>query len=298
MWDPRATMKFVYSAVIVLAEVGSILALPASSTASTSAVSVAKPTSAPGPSKDEQTCLLETICIEFDTPMIPVWDDGMKKCSCKPQKDVVSKCLASTTCIVGSSPFWDSKTRKCTCIPKNLEEQKCLQDTICVEYDVPMVPDWDNISRTCYCKPREDEAFICIAATTCIPGSSPFWDAATKKCNCLKTDTAVEAAKRDVVPQDKPTKTISPAPTPTPSVDKCTLLKILCPCGDRHSHWNEDLQRCACQPCEPPPDVVCENYKIYCGGGDHKMHWDPISASCQCLVPMITDYAPEPAPTA
>ncbi|KAH7416682.1 hypothetical protein BKA64DRAFT_636076 [Cadophora sp. MPI-SDFR-AT-0126] len=418
-------MKLIYSACILLTQLKCIIALPASSASSSTAISVSKPTSELNPpcqalcikgyhsfydpatkkcicvpdSKEEQKCVLETICVEYDIPMIPVWDDGTKKCSCKPKKDVISQCLASTTCGVGS-PFWDPKTRRCTCVPRITEEQKCLQETTCIETDVPSVPDWDNITKTCSCRPRTDEEFICIAATTCLPGSSPYWDATTKKCNCLKTKPAVESAKRDTIPQDKPTKTMSPTPTPSPSIDTCTflkvfcecgdhhmhwseekqgcecpacdrvvslgcedlkiycnegdhhmhwdpvskkcqcptatvsarkppikhndaevlpreeskaktspaptptprvdhcpLLKILCPCGDRHSHWNEELQQCACQPCQPPPGIVCENYRVYCSGGDHRMHWDPITAKCQCLVPLITDYAPEPAPT-
>merc|ERR1712093_962722 len=212
-----ATMKLIYSVFILFAEFRGIVALPASSIASATAGKPAPILSPPcqalctkgshsfydpdtkkctcvPDSKEEQKCLLETICVEYDIPMVPVWDDGTKKCSCKSKKDVVSECLATTTCLVGSSPFWDPKTRKCTCTPNITEEQKCLQETICVEYDVPMFPVWDDVTGTCDCKPRSNEEFICIAATTCLPGSSPYWNATTKQCDCLKTKPTSEGA--------------------------------------------------------------------------------------------------------
>merc|ERR1712000_608360 len=90
-------------------------------------------------------------------------------------------------CTKGSHSFYDPDTKKCTCVPDSKEEQKCLLETICVEYDVPMFPVWDDVTGTCDCKPRSNEEFICIAATTCLPGSSPYWNATTKQCDCLKT---------------------------------------------------------------------------------------------------------------
>merc|ERR1711964_729330 len=299
-----ATMKLIYSVFILFAEFKGIVALPASSIASATAGKPAPILSPPcqalctkgshfydpdtkkctcvPDSKEEQKCLLETICVEYDIPMVPVWDDGTKKCSCKSKKDVVSECLATTTCLVGSSPFLDPKTRKCTCTPNITEEQKCLQETICVEYDVPMFPVWDDVTGTCDCKPRSNEEFICIAATTCLPGSSPYWNATTKQCDCLKTKPTSEGAKRDSIPQEKPTKTISPTPTPSASIDTCTFLKVFCECGDHHMHWSEEKQGCECPACPPVVSLGCENLMIYCNEGNHHMHWDPISQKCQC----------------
>ncbi|KAH7348920.1 hypothetical protein BKA65DRAFT_477306 [Rhexocercosporidium sp. MPI-PUGE-AT-0058] len=348
-------MKVLYAALVFLAELRKVVALPATTVASHPAVNSVTPS----PS--------------FNPP-----------------------CQA--LCIQGYQSVYDPTTKKCTCVPDNTKEHKCLSETICIEYDTPMAPVWDAESRRCICEPRNDDKFICIAATTCLPGSSPYWNSATKKCNCLKTKPVSSISKRNspsiislsrtavitptpaptvdsctflkifcecgdhhqhwseekqacqcppcppvvslgcenlmiycnegdhrmhwnpatkkcecpvptisvsnpakraqAVPEIVPSKQSVPSvPTTAPRVDTCPLLKMLCPCGDRHLHWNEELQQCACQPCEPPQGVVCENLKIYCNDGDHKMHWDPVTAKCQCLIPMVTDYAPEPLPT-
>merc|ERR1711929_42170 len=185
-------------------------------------------------------------------------------------------------CTKGSHSFYDPDTKKCTCVPDSKEEQKCLLETICVEYDIPMVPVWDDGTEKCNCKSRSNEEFICIAATTCLPGSSPYWNATTKQCDCLKTKPTSEGAKRDSIPQEKPTKTISPTPTPSASIDTCTFLKVFCECGDHHMHWSEEKQGCECPACPPVVSLGCENLMIHCNEGNHHMHWDPISQKCQC----------------
>ncbi|KAG4437603.1 hypothetical protein IFR05_006907 [Cadophora sp. M221] len=352
-------MKPFYAAVVLLAELGGVVGLPATTVASAPSI-------------------------------YPV----------KPSPTIKTPCQA--LCTRGYHSFYDPATENCICVPDNKEEQECVSKTICVEFSVPMVPVWNSESKECNCEPRNrnDDEFICIAATTCLIGSTPYWNPITKKCSCLKIKPDSIPARRDVpalnspsptliirptptptfdtctllkifcecgdhhqhwsegkqscqcpqcgpvvslgcenlliycnegdhkmhwnpvskkcecplptaVPTPKPTKreisetntpkvatpTPSSGPKPTSRADKCPMLKMLCPCGDRHLHWNEELQQCACQPCNPPPGVVCENFEIYCSGGDHRMHWDPVSGKCQCLIPMVTDYAPEPLPT-
>lgn len=312
--------------------------------------------------KKEQECLSETICVEFDVPMAPVWDNESKTCSCEPRNDDKFICIAASTCLPGSSPYWNPITKNCNCrkaktvINPNKRGAAPLNSSsptmIATQTSTPTVDTctllkifcecgdhrqhWSEEKQSCQCPPCAPVMSLGCENLLiyCNDGDHRMhWNPVSKKCECpLPTTTTLKPAKRAIFENTDPkpvASTITPAPAPTSRIDTCPLLKMLCPCGDRHLHvritllakspyskccwlpalrdshipiltssqWNEELQQCACQPCNPPSRVVCENFEIYCSGGDHRMHWDPVSGKCQCLVPMVTDYAPEPLPT-